>query len=589
MSSPSLDDCIQSSVMYKTMDGDMYAAVGEPWTLNEMPISVGWYSSKGIPDKYCQETIASALRNDVATLTKITTDSSYFYAKALARAARLALIAEEVGALDLLRPIRDFLVESMTPWMEGSLTANALLYDEKWGGLTTRNGSVNSGADFGFGVYNDRHYHLGYFCYAGAVLSKLDPTWGCTYKAHLYTIVEDFMTLRRHDVERGLIEFMDGRNQESTSEAVNAYYSTGLLGLAFGDSHLMNTGLTLAAVEIRAARALWHVPSDSTIYEQEFSATQRIVGVLWANKRDTGLWFAPSKWRECHLGVQLLPIIPITEVLFQDMKYVQELQPGHFASNCFQKKRPADSEDKDDRKGKRPMAGLVPDMVGDKPNSDASELCRAWGKVRDQIVLIVFDPGAKANFIRIDLKSGYHQIRIRSEDVHKTTFRTTFCLYKFLVMPFGLRNALASFNRMMDRILRPHQNMMSDQGHRLKLTFIKTLLRTTGLSGEALTEAMSDYMEMDDAGLDSSIEFLGTPIPGTAHHESQRLTPDVPPSTQVTPDSQISGRQSRSDQHEDDKKYVINTLETEYGIGWSHKWMVKQMCKLMSHRRDVTR
>ncbi|MCO5601523.1 hypothetical protein L7F22_055645 [Adiantum nelumboides] len=382
ISPPSLDDCIKSSVMYKTMDGNMYAIVGESWTLNEMPISIGWYSSKGIPDKYCQETIASALRNDVATLTKITTDSSYFYGKALARAARLALIAEEVGALDLLRPIRDFLAESMTPWMEGSLTANALLYDEKWGGLTTRNGSVNSGADFGFGVYNDHHYHLGYFCYAGAVLSKLDPTWGCTYRAHLYTIVEDFMASRRHDVERpkhtawlsrgplhhhhttaargkplfprfrnfdfwvlhswagGLTEFMDGRNQESTNEAVNAYYLTGLLGLAFGDSHLMNTGLTLAALEIRVARALWHVPSDSTIYEQEFSATQRIVGVLWANKRETRLWFAPSEWKECRLGIQLLPIIPITEVIFQDMKYVQELVQWTLPANKWKKPFP---------------------------------------------------------------------------------------------------------------------------------------------------------------------------------------------------------------------------------------------------------
>ncbi|MCO5577209.1 hypothetical protein L7F22_031034 [Adiantum nelumboides] len=153
-----------------------------------------------------------------------------------------------------------------------------------------------------------------------------------------------------------------------------------------------------------------------------------------------------------------------------------------------------------------------------------------------------------------------------------------------------------------------------------------------------------------------------TPIPSTTHHESQRLTLNVPPSTQVTPDSQISGRQSRrhhrqsstpldrstceaspqppvplsvppsplmrtctgslgvtcdilpdgailqlgagialkrqmgdlyssylNDQHEDDKKYVINTLETEYGTGWSHNWMFKQMCKLMSHRRDAAR
>jgi len=326
---------------YDSMKGRMTPIRGLEWAVHEKYIPISW-TPPTPPAKELVGQILKSLHVDLEQLSVLEPDAKdlYGFGKQASRLARLALIAEQLDDAESFKTAVTALTACLTPWLTATNLAavpnalpgsGALVYDEVYGGLVTRQGLADPAADFGNGRYNDHHFQIGYLLYASAVACKMAPDFCKIHKATIGVIARDVTTPPNdafgklfpvarckdlydgHSWASGLFQMADGKSQESSSESVNAYYAAVLLAEAVGDAPLLNWAKFLLATEVRAVQWYWHVPSNSRIYDERFVASHTMVGVVGATDVNAATWFGANL--EYVHGINVIPVTPLTEAL----------------------------------------------------------------------------------------------------------------------------------------------------------------------------------------------------------------------------------------------------------------------------------
>jgi endo-1,3(4)-beta-glucanase len=294
-----------------------------------LPLStIAWAAPRPVAPVHLAA-VQGALASDASFVPDpLTVDTDpYFGGKQLAKLARLAVIADELADTSTAATLRARLRPLVAAWLDGT-NGNPFVYDTTWGGVVTTNGLANPSAEFGEGHYNDHHFHYGYFLYAAAALARADPSFATSHRQGLLALVRDIANpsptdprfprfrhmdfFRGHSWAAGLSEMGDGQDQESTSEAVNAWYGLRLLGLATSDTRMSELGRVLLALEVDSARTYWQIPTASTIYADPFKPNM-CVGILFETKAAFATYFAAGP--QYVYGIQMLPYTPASEEL----------------------------------------------------------------------------------------------------------------------------------------------------------------------------------------------------------------------------------------------------------------------------------
>lgn len=243
--------------------------------------------------------------------------TSYFGAKELYRLANLVDIANKANSPSAPQ-LQAALKQELTNWFTYSPGEESkyFYYDQRVKGL------VAVTPEFDSDKFNDHHFHYGYFIYASAILGRYDQQFVQDYKPAVDALVADIANTDRantsfpylrvvdlyagHSWAGGLSRFGDGNNQESVSEAINAWYGTMLWGKTSNNHHLENLGHTLYNQEVAAAQTYWFNANPLNPFPAQYAHYN--APLRWSGKATFETWFSP-KAEDKHT-ILYLPLSP---------------------------------------------------------------------------------------------------------------------------------------------------------------------------------------------------------------------------------------------------------------------------------------
>ncbi|RLN52630.1 hypothetical protein BBP00_00009551 [Phytophthora kernoviae] len=274
------------------------------------------------------------LQKDIIDDWDMNADSWYYNGKYFQKYASLCLMASDssvVGADTLLLAYCLEKLEAMIEPVLNNTLSPPLMYDTLYSGLISssifKTGSIYT--EFGNGMYNDHHYHYGYFVVASAMLKHLDPTWSRMPELEkiIWTMLRDvanpsaddtyfprfrhFSWYLGHSYSHGVTSIDSGKDEESTSEDINFYYGMTLWGRVTGNKAVEDLGSLMLRLDARAVRTYFLLKSDNTIHPPEI-VRNHVTGIFFDAKVYYNTWFLDEKYA-IH-GIQMIPVSPVNEL-----------------------------------------------------------------------------------------------------------------------------------------------------------------------------------------------------------------------------------------------------------------------------------